>query len=154
MAHARQQIIEDVVDILNATPTTWKTALAGRVEPLRIIWPYLLVFADSEKEEAMTVHSPSPITRDMSLNVVGKIKLPGNADTSSIEDSMNALCSEVETKLTSAALRATLPNTRLSLEATDMNVMVTEEDKIDHAEIIMSFSVKYQTLEGSPDTLI
>jgi hypothetical protein len=104
--------------------------------------------------EAMTVQSPSPLARELTLHVVGMQKMPGNSDTISVEDAMDEMASAIEDAMTSEALRESLPNSRLTLGTTEMHVMVTDDDKIDHAEVTMTYTVNYYTMEGDSSVFI
>jgi hypothetical protein len=90
----------------------------------------------------------------MVLSVAGMLRLPGTGDTYTIEDKMDEVAAEIETKLTQSALREEVMQVgSLALVSTSMEVII-EEDGVDHAEVITSWRVGYSTLEGSPETLI
>ncbi len=113
-----------------------------------------MVFAESEQSEQTTVNNPTVYGREMSLNVAGMLRLPGTGDTYTVEDKMDGLAAEIETKLTQTTLRALVPSVlSISLVNTSMEVIL-EDDGIDHAEIILSWRIKYSTLEGIPGTLL
>ena len=113
-----------------------------------------MVFSESEQSDPSVVNNPCIYDRRMTLTVAGMLRLPGSGDTYTIEDEMDAVALEIETKLTQTALRATVPQIHsMFLKNTSMDVVI-EESSIDHAEIIMSYEINYATLEGSPGTLI
>ena len=154
MSHARTQIRDEAIALLRYEKISWSAALAGRIEPSRQMWPYLLVYSDSDKVIGHTVDAPMYLEREMSLNIVGKLKMPGNCDGESIENSMDALAAKVEEILTSNSMREGMNTVTLSLASIDTNLMVTDEDKVDHGEVHMVFTVEYQTMEGEPEVLI
>lgn len=154
MSHARQQIREAVAAILRANPVTWTTVTETRIASSMQIWPYLMVFAESDQSQPATVDSPYVYSREMTLTVAGMLRLDGTGDTQTIEDQMDAVAAEIETKLTQSALYAALPGVQsLSLASTIMQV-IQEIDGVDHAEVITSWRIGYATLEGSPDSLM
>ncbi len=150
--HARQQIREAVAAILSRTPVAWKLVTQTRIPSNRQIWPYLMVFSESESSSQSTVNDPCVYERELILTVAGMLKM--STDTSIIEDKMDECAAEIEQKLTQSALRAELEQVKsITLINTSMEV-VQEEDGIDHGEVITSWRISYATLEGSPDTLI
>lgn len=155
MSHTRQQIREAVATLLNTSATLWARAYETRIPSSRQVWPYLMVYAVNEAATAELIHSPNVYTRDLTIHVVGMLRLPCSGDTETIEDKMDAIASSVETKLTFATLKAALSGVEsLVLESTSMDVVVTEEGAIDHAELTMVWRAGYSTAEGSPDTFI
>ncbi|SEN70941.1 hypothetical protein SAMN05216404_106153 [Nitrosospira multiformis] len=152
MTHARQQIREAVAAVLSRNPVPWKTVTKTRIPATMQIWPYLMVFAESESSSQLTVNDPCVYEREVTITVAGMLKLPTN--TSIIEDKMDECAAEIEQKLTQSTLRNELQQIQsLTLISTSMEV-VQEEDGIDHGEVITSWRISYSTLEGSPDTLI
>lgn len=158
MSHARAQIRTAVKTILSAGNNTWAMVVASRVQPLRQVWPFLLVYSDGEADQQVTTNYPVVYEREMSLTVVGMLRVTGSGDVGAetVEDLIDTLCAEIETKLTSAALRTALPmvNLRAHLTNTTVTVVVDETDKIDHAEVTLTWSITYFTNEGAPETLI
>ena len=154
MTHARQQIREAVARLLAANPIAWKSVTESRIASTRQIWPYLMVFAESDFAEQSTVNDPCIYSREVTISVAGMLKLPGTGDTYTIEDRMDECAAEIETKLTQSALRAELSQVQtLALVSTSMEVIL-EDDGIDHAEVILQWRIGYSTEEGSPETLI
>lgn len=150
--HARQKIREAVATVLSRSPVAWKKVTQTRIPSTQQIWPYLMVFAESEPIIGSTVNNPAALERELILTVAGMIKMP--TDTSIIEDKMDECAEEIEQKLTQSALRAELQQVKsIMLINTSMEV-VQEEDGIDHGEVITSWRIGYSTQEGSPDTLI
>lgn len=154
MTHARQQIREAVASILSSNPIAWGSVTKSRIASTLQIWPYLMVFAESEQSDPTTVNDPCIYGREMTLTVAGMLRLPGTGDTYTIEDKMDAVAAEIETKLTQSALRAVVSQVQsLSLTNTSMEVIL-EDDGIDHAEVILSWRIGYSTLEGVPGSLL
>lgn len=154
MTHARQKIREAVARLLAASPVAWSSVTKSRIASTQQIWPYLMVFAESEQSAQSTQTDPCIYDREVTITVVGMLKLPGTGDTYTIEDRMDAAAAEIESKLTQSALRGTVPSIgALTLAGTSMEV-VLEDDGIDHAEVILQWRISYATEEGSPETLI
>lgn len=150
--HARQKIREAVATVLSRNPVAWKSVTQTRIPSTRQIWPYLMVFVESESILSSTVNNPAALDRELILTVAGMLKMP--TDTSIIEDRIDECAEEIEQKLTQSAMRVELAQVKsITLINTSMEV-VQEEDGIDHGEVITSWRISYSTLEGSPDTLI
>jgi hypothetical protein len=151
--HARKQIRDAVATLLNASPVNWQLVTPSRIASSRQVWPYLMVFADGETSEPITVTEPMVSQRSLSVAVVGMLRLPGTGDTQTVEDRMDALAEEVETKLTTAAVRGLIAINSCSLVSTVMDVFI-EEESVDHAEIKLVYNIVYTTLDGAPSALI
>lgn len=156
MTHARQQIREAAAALLKAAaPTTWGLVFETRIPSARAVMPYLMIFSDGESMAADSINLPGVYLRDLNMHVVGRIRLPGNNDTETVEDRMDALAAEVETKLKFSAIVATLTQVKsLRIASTEMNVVVDDQDAPQFAEITMSFVARYATAEALPETFI
>lgn len=155
MTHARQQVREAAATLLKVSPTTWGQVFETRIPSTRAVLPYLLIFSDGETSEAISPNSAGIYLRDLTLLVAGRLRLPGNNDTETVEDRMDALADEVETKLSFAALLAAVPQIKgLRLTGTEMIVVTNEQDAPQYAEVTLSFVARYATAEGTPGTLI
>jgi hypothetical protein len=153
--HARQQIREAVATLLKATPVTWGAVFETRLPTSRAVMPFLMVFSDGESSEAVSDNNPGIYQRDLSLIIAGRLRLPGNNDTETVEDRMDALAAEVETKLTFTALLATLTQLKaLRLVSTEMVVVTSDDGAPQHAEVTLAFVAQYFTQEGTPSTLM
>jgi hypothetical protein len=157
MSHARKQIRNAVATLLAPTPGTgtYQLVTQTRIDSSRNIWDYIKVFADGDTSERLVISAPAPYDRVLSLAVVGMLRMPGNKDTQTIEDKMEAMAAEIENKITNLLLLAALPKVGwIALTDTKMDVLVDVNDKIDHAELTMSWLVSYSTQEGLPETLL
>ena len=161
MAHARQTIREAIGTILAvATPTNWAKVYETRVTTSRQIWPLLMVFATDETAERMGIGSTGIYDKSVNISIVGMLKMPGTGDGTSmaetVEDRMDAMAAEIETKLTITTLTAIVAKAKtLALQSTGMDVVTNEADgSISHAELTQVWQVTYDTAEGAPETLI
>ena len=158
MAHARQTIREAAAGLLAATPTNWNKVYETRIASSRQVWPYLMVFDTEETSSQATVNSSGIYQRSMTLSIVGMLKLPGTGDgtgmTETIEDRMDTVAAEIETKLTLSALAAVCKVQFVELQSTSKDVITTENNDISHAEITTTWSIGYYTSEGYPSTLL
>lgn len=156
MSHVRQQIREAVTTLLNAsTHSKWTRAYETRIPSARQVWDYIMVYPSDEPVVAELIHSPNIYTREMTLNVIGMLKMPGNTDTQTIEDKMDAMAVDIETRLTFSALSAVVSGVEaFYLVSSSMDVIVTDDDKVDHAELSTVWRVGYSTAEGAPQTFI
>jgi len=156
MSHSRKQIRSAIATILRTTPTAWLTSAVWetRIQSSRQTWPYLLVFAESEDSTNSNVNLAGIYDRIVNVSVVALLRLPGSGDTITIEDKMDTVAAEIETKLSKTTLTAALNKVKnLTLLSTAMDVII-EEDGIDHAELNMTWQVRYFTAEGLPEALI
>jgi hypothetical protein len=113
-----------------------------------------MVFAESDSSDPTTVSDPCVYGRELSISIVGMLRLPGTGDTYTVEDRMDEVSAEIETKLTQSALRDSVPQVQsLSLVSTVMEVIEDGEGNY-HAEVTTSWRVGYSTLEGSPGSLL
>lgn len=157
MSHVRQTVREAVATLLNAsTHSNWTMAYETRIQTSRQQqWDYILVYSATESVQAELIHAPNIYTRELTLNVIGMLRLPGNGDTQTIEDKMDAMAVDIETRLTYAALVAVVSGVEsFYLESTSMDVIVTEEGTVDHAELSMVWKIGYSSAEGAPSTFI
>lgn len=154
MSHGRKTIRSAIATILATTPSAWSQVIETRIQSPRQIWPYLMVFAESEDSDDSVVDLGGIYSRNLLVSVVGLLRLPGTGDTQTIEDKMDTMAAEIETKLTYTALKTTVSAVQgLTLIASRMDVIL-EEDGVDHAELNLTWRVNYYTAEGSPETLI
>lgn len=142
-----------MASILSRNPVAWSLVTETRIAATRQIWPYLMVFAESETSDQSTVNDPCVYERFVTINVTGMLRLPGTGDTYTIEDRMDECAAEIETRLTQHALRDEVQIGTMALTSTSMEVIL-EEDGIDHAEVILSYQISYTTQEGLPGSLI
>jgi len=155
MTHARQTIREAAAVLLKASPIKWVSVFETRIPTSRAVLPYLLIFSDGESVENVGQNLAGVYLRSVNITVAGRLRLPGNNDTQTIEDSMDALAEEVETKLTFTTLQASVAALQsLMLNSTEMSVVINEDDAPQYAEVTLSYTARYVTAEGAPGTLI
>ena len=152
MSHARRQVREAVGTILSDAPSNWRRVFETRMAPMRDVLPYLLVYIESELTDPITVHPTALIHRDMNLIVRGHVRIP---DDETVEDEMDAVAAEIETKLTQAALNTQLSSKLKSiyLVSSDTEIVTDENDRT-YAAIALTWRVRVTTSEGAPETLI
>lgn len=154
MSHGRKTIRSAIATLLAASPSAWSQVVETRIQSQRQIWPYLMVFSESEDSDDSVVNLSGIYSRNLIVSVVGLLRLPGTGDTQTIEDKMDTMAAEIETKLTHTTLGAVVSAVKsVSLIASRMDVII-EDDGVDHAELNLSWRVNYYTAEGSPETLI
>ncbi len=155
--HIRKQVRDAVATILDTgTPTNWvKPVEKTRIPSPRQKWPFLMVYSTGEGDEAISPLNPAIYLRTIGISVVGMLRLPGSGDTISIEDKMDALALEVESKLTFNALESTLSGVQtLLMQGTELDVVVSEDGAIDHAEVIINFEITCASAEDAPATIL
>ena len=155
MAHARQQIREQIATLLKVSPVSYKAVFETRIPPSRAVMPFLLVFASDESSTQMLIHPTGMYDRSVNINVVGALKMPGTgngtSNTQTVEDLMDAMSVEIETKLKASVV--TKAKT-IALQSTSMEVIISEADgTVSHAELTQTWVCTYDTVEGLPEVL-
>lgn len=157
--HARQTVREAIATLLAATPSNWGMVLQTRLVTPRQVWPFLMVYVTEEAVDSLLIHPASIYDRTAQVNVVGMLKMPGmgngSGDSETVEDRMDAMAAEIETKLTTATLTAAQPKVKtIALQTSGMEIVVNDEDgTVSHAVLTQVWQVSYVTAEGSPETL-
>lgn len=155
MSHVNQQLIDAVAVVLDAAATSWKFVFKTRLPTSRAVMPYLMLFVADESVAAIETMGPGIYLRDVGLVVAGRLRLPGNNDTETVEERMNTLAADVETRLTFAALQAELPQLQsLRLTGSERTVVINEDDAPQYAEITLSLVARFATQEGAPSVFL
>jgi hypothetical protein len=153
MAHARQQVRESAGTLLSASVAgLWNHVFETRIKPARDIYPFLMVYVDSEESTPELIHAPTLVSRDMLLSVRAYLKI---TDDEGVEDAMDAVAVEIESLLTQTALNTQLSGKlkSLALQSTAMAVD-TDENERTSALLSLDWQVRVFTLEGQSETLI
>jgi hypothetical protein len=154
MSHIRQQVREAIAAVLAASSVSWRSVIESRVASTRQIWPYVMVFSTGDSLEVISVNDPTIYSRTINIAIVGMLRI-ANTDTITIEDKMDVMALEVETKLTNAAIRAVLPGIEsLAITSTSLDLIVTDDDAIDHAEVTITCEVICANAENAPSTIL
>lgn len=153
--HARQQIRSALATLLKATPTTWGQVFETRIPTSRAVLPYLLIFSDGESIDENVTDRIGFYQRDANIIISGRLRLTGNNDTELIEDRIDAMAAEIESKITFSSILTTLPAIKgLHLNSTDIAVVVDDQDAPQYAELTLNYLVRYYTAEGAPTSFI
>jgi hypothetical protein len=152
--HARTQIRRAAADLLKPeVGGAWALVWQSRIDYPRELWNYLKVFTDREDAQRISVNSPATRERSVSLNVVAMIRVSNNFEE--VEDRMDDLAAYIESMLTEDAMRAAWAMiVHVDLQSSAMDIVLNAEEKIDHAELTLTFAVRYRTLDGAPESLI
>lgn len=153
MTHARQQVREAAAAVLNGSVAgLWNHVFETRIKPSRDIYPFLLVYVDSEVSDIGDIHPLPFIDRDMILAVRCYLKI---TDDEAIEDQADAVAQEIEQILTSTALNSQLAGKLklLSLQASGMDID-TDDNERTSALLSLDWRVRVFTIEGQPQTLL
>ena len=154
MAHVRETVRSAVVTLLNTSPTAYRRAYNTRIPPQQQVRPYLMVWAESEAIPDRTIHPSSMQLRDMSLVVEARVQLP-QRETEELENQMDDVAAEIETKLTLAAIQTALPKVEsFILTDTRLELAVDMDDVPSYGSVVMNYLISYATTEGTPGTLI
>jgi hypothetical protein len=154
--HSRTQIRQAIAGILKqeTDPSGWALVHQSRVDYSRNVWPYLKVYTDRDDSARISLHSPHVQERSLSVVVVGLVRVPAG-ETETVEDKMDHLAKLIESNLTDEAVHEALPLVKsLDLISSQMDLIMTTEEAISHAELTMIYKCRYMTLEGMPEDLI
>lgn len=152
--HARQTLRDKVVILLDTNKVKYNSVLASRLPSARQLWPYIMVFAESETVLSSDVNQPCTYIREVTLATLAMLRIP-NRDAESVEDAIDAVSLEIENKMLFSALQALVPKLQdLKLVNTTMELITLDDESIDHAELKMLWRVSYATAEGAAQTLL
>jgi hypothetical protein len=147
----RRQILDAFAASL-AKATNWGLVHTTRIQNVRQVWPYLMVYSTGDAIEQIVATDPNIYLRSVDVVVVGMLRL---SDWSETEERMDALSLEVEQRITSEAIRALVPQIQsMELVSTALDIVITEDDAIDHAEVTVNFRVVCANSENDPSVLI
>jgi hypothetical protein len=152
--HARTQIRRAAADLLKPdVGSAWALVWQSRVDYPRELWNYIKIYTDREDAQRITVNSPPLRERSVSLNVVAMIRVSNNFEE--VEDRMDDLAVHIETLLNEDDMREQWAMiVAVDLQTSAMDIVLNAEEKIDHAELTLNFSVRYRTLDGAPESLV
>ena len=143
--HLHKQIRDAVKTALTGLSTTGSRVFANRLQPLQDAnLPALRIFADEERAEAMTIHAPQMLGRELTLVVEACAKA-----TTALDDTLDQISKEVETAL---AAGITLGGQNLQITYTGMSF---DDEQLDKPIGVkrMSFTTPYTAMSNAPDVL-
>ena len=147
MSHARQQVRDALVTLLNSAPSSYRRAYNTRIPPMQQVWPYLLVWTDSETVTEQTIHPSSLQLRDMNLAIEARVQLP-QRETEVLETRMDTVAAEIETKLKLSTMQTSLAHiTNFVLTDTRMELAVDQDDVPAYGAITLNYVISYTTVE-------
>jgi hypothetical protein len=153
MSHARQQVRDAVVTILNTTPASYNRAYNTRIQPMQQVWPYVMVWTESETITDRVINHGGSQMREMSLTIEARLQLP-QRETEVMETRMDTVAAEIETKLKLLSIQTALVKvTSCYLTDTRMELAVDQDDVPSYGAVVMNWLIGYTTNEGSPETL-
>jgi hypothetical protein len=118
------------------------------------VWPYLLVWIESETITDRVIHHGGAQLRDMSLTIEARLQLP-QRETEVLETRMDTVAAEIETKLKLLTLQTALTKvTNCYLTDTRMELAVDQDDVPSFGAVVMNWIISYTTEEGKPETLV
>jgi hypothetical protein len=153
MSHVREQVRGAVVTLLNTSPTAYRRAYNARIPPMQQVWPYLMVWVESEAIPGGTIHPSKIQERSMTLVIEARVQLP-QRETEELENQMDDVAAEIETKLTLTTIQTVLPKIgSFDLTDTRIELAVDQEENPSYGAVVMNYIISYSTIEGIPGTL-
>lgn len=151
MSHVRKQI-RDAVGALLSASTEIDAVFKTQIKPARDIWRIALVYTKSEQSEALVIHPTQLIERVVGLTVKVFQKFTDDED---VEDYLDVIASDVETRLTYSALNSALSGNLKSIVLTSSDSDIEEDENQRTAAVLtLEWEVRIHTVEGSPETMI
>lgn len=143
--HLHKQIRSALVTKLTGLTTTGSRVWANRLQPLQDAnLPALRIYADEERAELLTVHSPAMLARELTVVVEACAKA-----TTALDDTLDQIAKEVETAL---AAGLTFGAVNLPVFYTGMSF---DDEQLDKPVAVkrMTFSIPFQAMSNAPDVL-
>ncbi len=147
MAHVRQQIRERIATEVTGLTTTGTKVYQSSVYPLQSSnLPGLLIYTTAESSEPIDMGGTSRIfNRVLTVAIEAYVK-----GTSNYDDTIDTVCSEVETALGGSTINGLVKD--IYLESTDINYQGEGDQPL--AVATMSWNCLYQTAANAPDTAL
>lgn len=147
MSHVRQQIRERIATEVTGLTTTGTKVYQSRVYPLQSSnLPGLLIYTTAESSEPIDMGGTSRIfNRVLTVAIEAYVK-----GTSNYDDTIDTVCSEVETALGGSTINGLVKD--IYLESTDINYQGEGDQPL--AVATMSWNCLYQTAANAPDTAL
>jgi hypothetical protein len=145
MAHARQQIREQVGTTVSGLTTTGTRVYQSRVHNLaEANLPGLLVYTTAEESSPDSFGVPRSMTRNLTLVIEGYAKTATNLD-----DTLDTIASEVEAAM---AGDRTVTGWAVTSHLTGTEISLTGDGDQPVGVVSMSYLVTYRTSDLDPDT--
>lgn len=147
MAHLRQQIREAIATALSGLSTTGSRVYTSRVYPVQTAdLPCLLIYADSERSNALTISCPRPLERSVQFRVEAYAKA-----TSDLDDTLDQICVEVERALAMPVSALVGIVRSITLDSTELELVSAEKPT---GRARLAYTVDYFVAEDAPDVAL
>lgn len=150
MSHVRQQVRDALATTLTGLTTTGANVFGSRVWPVSVDdLPALLVHTDEESVEVLSIHSPAILQRTLTVRIEALARA-----TASLDDTLDTICSEVETAINateSAATAGGALDAPIRLAAVSVEFEPAEQPV---GRLVMSWTGTYSTAANAPDTAL
>lgn len=146
--HLRRQIREAIATAVTGLATTGSHVFQSRVYPLEDTdLPALLVLAETENTEAVTIHPHRTLQRTVTVDVIGVAK--ANAD---LDDTLDAIAKEVEVAL--APPVSALAGLAQDIGPPQTDIVMDGTGEKPTGRVRLRFDVEYFTADNAPDTAL
>jgi len=136
--HVRRQIRDAVKTLLTGLTTTGSNVYSSRVWPMRsAVMPGLIIYTAEEESELGSIGT---LDRVVALAVEGYVN-----DTSSLNDILDQICSEVETAMAADVMIGGLAKNSL---ITQTEIRLDGEGKKTVGVVTMTFNIFYRTSQS------
>ena len=143
-----------MVALLSASPINWTGVYSQRTPPQREVWPYVMVYSEAESGTQEIIGLPGIYLRELTIVTVGKSQIIQDYHDK-IENTLDTIAAEIETKLTTATLQASSGMANIkSLALIDTMIdTVIDDSGPRYGYIVLTWRIQYMTAEGIPATL-
>lgn len=145
MAHLRKQIREAIATALTGLTTTGANVFQSRVYAIDTsTLPCIAVYSNAEVSDIDSVGTPRGLMRTLSVNVEGRCRA-----TADVDDTLDAICKEVEVALGTSTLSNLVKDLRLASTTIDLSRDAEQPTGL----VTMVWIAEYRTSENDPETL-
>lgn len=146
--HLRRQIREAVAAAVTGLTTTSTRVFQSRVYPLEASdLPALLVVAEVERTQAVTIHAPRGLQRTLAVDVIGIARA-----TADLDDTLDLIAKEVEIALAPPVSALAGLATTIGPPQTDIAIDGSSEKPT--GRVRLRFEIEYFTADNAPDVAL
>lgn len=147
MTHVRTQIRDNVATQVTGLATTGSNVFKTRLYPITATkLPAILVYANSETNQAVAMKHPRLSDRELSLSIEGVAKA-----TTSIEDTLDQIALEVEEAIYGDLTLGGIAK-NVVLSSTDIEISADGDQPVGGIRLV--YLVKYLVREDDPEVAV
>lgn len=142
--HVRQQLRDSITSVVTGLTTTGTKVFKSRAYPLQESdLPCLVIKTEAERIDYLTINPPAQQEREVTVTIEATARA-----TSSLDDTLDKICKEVEIAIDSASTIAR----DVQLAGTNLDTSVVGSQPVGMATMI--YRMKVYTAADAPDTAL